>query len=616
MGKIANINFVNEMAKSVGSGCSDEFLSKGLNLCDTFQGLLQEGNIINGSLHINNTETDYQNNQLVNEDDLSIETISYDSYIDIYYTPVSTTVPIQLFSETQKPILLEIDDISVDISDESLGWVTPESGNRYFGYIFEDTSHVYKVRQYYSHQKTDFTYGLINNSIEPYSSEWDDYTSPINSYVTAIDVSNLDVSNATSLYGLFFNCKKVEEIIGLETMNTSNVVNMGSTFRGCTVLENVEVSNWDVSKVTNMSWMFAWCRTLTTIDVSKWDTSSVETMRNAFETCPSLSYIDVSNFKLDKCRDLSWLFSVSYLLHWYYATNNLTEVDVSKWNVSNCTNICGMFGRCKKLKYVKGIENWDISNVTNISWLFTLCESLVEVDFGNWDTSNVTNMYNMFCWCSTLKKIDVSRWNTSKVTDMGNMFQDCSRLTELNLSNFNTSNVTNMSAMFQNASNIGTLDLSNFNTSNVTNMSGMFQNTKAKLDLSSFDTSNVTDMSHMFSGHKYESLNLNNFDVSKVTNMSWMFGQSSIKELDLSNWVTTNVENMESMFRQIYTMTQMNIKKWDMNNVTDYGNMFYDERGLTRIDMDESDDATRRKINGMRPNKVFVNGQVWVDPDA
>ena len=129
--------------------------------------------------------------------------------------------------------------------------------------------------------------------------------------------------------------------------------------------------------------------------------------------------------------------------------------------------------------------------LTSTVWMFAYCDNLTEVDLSKADTSNVTDMWCMFYYCSNLKSIDLSKLNTSNVTDMQDMFFGCSGLTSLDLRNFNTSKVKNMITMFCDCSNLREVNISTFDTSNVTNMTSMFMNctSLSSLDLSNFDTS-------------------------------------------------------------------------------------------------------------------------------
>ena len=114
------------------------------------------------------------------------------------------------------------------------------------------------------------------------------------------------------------------------------------------------------------------------------------------------------------------------------------------------------------------------NNLTKANYLFYGCNNLTNLDLSKFNTQNVTNMSNMFYGCNSLTNLNLNNFNTQNVTNMDNMFNDCKSLTNLNLSNFNTQNVTNMRSMFYNCNSLRNLDLTNFNTQNVTNMGFMF----------------------------------------------------------------------------------------------------------------------------------------------
>ena len=114
------------------------------------------------------------------------------------------------------------------------------------------------------------------------------------------------------------------------------------------------------------------------------------------------------------------------------------------------------------------------NNLTKANYLFYGCNNLTNLDLSKFNTQNVTDMSNMFYGCDSLTNLNLSNFNTQNVTNMDNMFNDCKSLTNLNLSNFNTQNVTNMRSMFYNCNSLRNLDLTNFNTQNVTNMGFMF----------------------------------------------------------------------------------------------------------------------------------------------
>ena len=73
--------------------------------------------------------------------------------------------------------------------------------------------------------------------------------------------------------------------------------------------------------------------------------------------------------------------------------------DISKWDVSNVTNMSGMFFGCSY--FAQDISSWDVSKVTDMSQMFLATPALNQ-DIGSWDVGNVTNMSGMFAHNQTL----------------------------------------------------------------------------------------------------------------------------------------------------------------------------------------------------------------------
>ena len=207
-----------------------------------------------------------------------------------------------------------------------------------------------------------------------------------------------------------------------------------------------------------------------------------------------------------------------------------------------------------------GSENGSVEANTNGSGMFAYLDNVSSLDLSGLDTSNMTSMSNMFLNSKSLTNIDVSGFDTSKVVNMAKMFEGCTNLVNLNLSNFNTTSVTNMNMMFRKCNNLRQLEISGFDTSNVTNMSYMFQNciSLTNLDFPSFDTSNVINMPAMFQNcRSLISLDLFNFNTSKVTLMnSIFFGCTNLKTIYVSDlWNMSNVTNSENMFYNCSSLT-------------------------------------------------------------
>lgn len=196
----------------------------------------------------------------------------------------------------------------------------------------------------------------------------------------------------------------------------------------------------------------------------------------------------------------------------------LTSADLSGMNISNVTDISGLFMNCVNLTSVK-LDNWNTSKVTDMSYLFFGCEKLKSVNLTKWNTSNVENMASMFMECKAMKAIDVSKFKTGKVKNMRYMFYGCEALQNATTGGFDTRNVQDMAYMFAVCTSLKALDLKNFNTANVTNMSGMFEYCKnlTSLNVSSFNTQNVKDASYMcYHLAKMKTLDFRNFSFPKI----------------------------------------------------------------------------------------------------
>ena len=146
-----------------------------------------------------------------------------------------------------------------------------------------------------------------------------------------------------------------------------------------------------------------------------------------------------------------------------------------------------------------GIADVDVSEVTNMKELFENSDfgGSWTADLSGWDISNVTDMRGMFARCSSLKEINLPR--TENVKDMSWMFNGCTKLTKVELPH--TENVKSMWSMFYLCSGLTKVELPH--TENVKSMWSMFKGcTSLEQDFSKWDISNVKHKANMFDGTK------------------------------------------------------------------------------------------------------------------
>lgn len=102
-------------------------------------------------------------------------------------------------------------------------------------------------------------------------------------------------------------------------------------------------------------------------------------------------------------------------------------VDVSNWDLCKLSRIDCLFYDCKSIKKVVGLETWDVSKIRDFAGVFSQCDNLEEVDLSNWKLTEAFTTLAMFYKCihlKTLKGLDTWALNNNKI-DMDNMFFEC-----------------------------------------------------------------------------------------------------------------------------------------------------------------------------------------------
>ena len=136
------------------------------------------------------------------------------------------------------------------------------------------------------------------------------------------------------------------------------------------------------------------------------------------------------------------------------------------------------------------------ASVTDISFMFFGCSAINDPNISLWDVSNVTNIDGLFYLASAFNQ-PLNTWNISKATNLGGMFFYATSFNQP-LNSWNTSNATSLNGTFLSAVAFNQ-PLNSWNTSKVTNMFTTFSSAVAfNQDISMWDTSNVTDMTAMF----------------------------------------------------------------------------------------------------------------------
>ena len=137
--------------------------------------------------------------------------------------------------------------------------------------------------------------------------------------LTSLDLSGLDTGNVKNMSYLFYGSGKIDEVIGLDILDTSNVTNMEGMFAST----NIKIKKLNTSNVTNMSSMFNRYKG-DYLDLTSFDTSKVTNMSYMFYQT-ELSAIDLTSFNSNKHPSMFYMFYNNANLKTIYASDKFFE---------------------------------------------------------------------------------------------------------------------------------------------------------------------------------------------------------------------------------------------------------------------------------------------------
>ena len=185
------------------------------------------------------------------------------------------------------------------------------------------------------------------------------------------------------------------------------------------------------------------------------------------------------------------------------------------------------------------------------------------------------NYYELYIISSTT----INFPTTTSVASTG-MFQDFPLLQSITLNNVSTLNCIDFSHLFKNCTSLETIEgINSLNTSNAKWMYNVFNGCEnlTGLDLSEWDTSNVIGMQGMFASCRNltEITGIENWDVSNVTDFSIMFQECfSIRELNLANWDMQNAQSLKNIFYNATSLENLYLNNVDFS--TEVLESYYD----------------------------------------
>ena len=335
-------------------------------------------------------------------------------------------------------------------------------------------------------------------------------------YVTTVvfDPSFADARpTSTSLW--FEGCSYLENIEGLEYLNTSEVTSMNEMFYACHNLKEIDLSHFNTSKVETVNEMFLGCLSLTNLDLSSFDCSNLNVAGSMLiRTCVSLKSLTIAegmyfndgdcmfvgtaespcvinypegyDFGVDTSGDYFEWCSGYFKLGEAYTPTSVTPAEKEAYAVYNngtftfyyddlkSTREGQVYGTDESDYDAYGYPKWTGFDGSGFHTLTGVTNLVIDPSFADARPTN-TAYWFMSLGMETIDGLQYL--NTSEVTGMECMFLGCVNLKEVDLSHFVTTNVGMLVGMFMQCHSLTSLDFSSFDSSNMgsQNSLGLFQ---------------------------------------------------------------------------------------------------------------------------------------------
>lgn len=185
---------------------------------------------------------------------------------------------------------------------------------------------------------------------------------------------------------LFNSSLSLTEVEGLENLDISNTTTLAGMFLYCFALKEVKLPDWNAPNLVDMQYMFAMNNKLTEIKFGNMYAPKLESLEATFWACETLETVDLSGL-----------------------------------DAPNITNMVSTFSQDWKLVTIIWPEHLDTSKVLYLYATFEECRSLGHLDLSGFDTSSVLMTRDMFV-DSTITWLDISSLDMTNVIDAQNMF--------------------------------------------------------------------------------------------------------------------------------------------------------------------------------------------------
>ena len=332
--------------------------------------------------------------------------------------------------------------------------------------------------------------------------------------IKKVEIKDKLIYKPRFLRSMFLGMTNLEEINGLNNINTSNVGSMSYMFMNCSSLKEIDLRSFDTGETEELSDMFYGCESLTSLDLSSFNVAKVVNFDGLFMGCKKIKQIYVSELWNSDGKTGNMIFTDCYSLAGGTGTRfrDYSVQDLSFAHIDEGEKNPGYFtikGDSEDTSDSLIIYDMDAGSVEESGWTFDTETGVLTINENYKYPVNVDGSGNNYFPNPSgsferkdVKIVDIKSGITDSPRTLAYFFSEMTNLTEIKgLENIDTSKVTNMSHMFYLCKSLRSLDLSSFDTSNVTDMKQMFCACEELVTIyvsDKWDVSKVEESTNMF----------------------------------------------------------------------------------------------------------------------
>ena len=382
----------------------------------------------------------------------------------------------------------------------------------------------------------------------------------------------------------FNECNKVTRIENIEDLDAPEAVDVTELFSGLRSIESLSLPKLTLEKAGDLTKTFAYQSKVKSISVPKATFGPhTRTLSYLFSFNNEMKTLDFP--PLTKPNNPQNTTNLTNLAGLFMSCPKLTTpIYISNLNTSKVTNLYGTFRLGNVMAdsepaEIYGIEDMDVSRVTSFNQTFGLkLKDKTELDLSRWNVSNGTDFSSMFGSCR-ISRFNLTGWNTSKAKSIDGMFSSTmiSSLDDIiGLENLDFTNVENFPFFDRYAGGINNLFAYNSGITRINSLPRSIKNIPKIVSLKSF----ISDCS----GLEFADLSGTNYgiisDISDIAS-----GCTSLKTIDLTG-MTFKLKHAAYAFGNCYQLIEIKGVVFDFSAVTslkNIENMFMGCNRLTRV---------------------------------